>query len=299
MSDPVPEISDELQEQDPVVITASINDGVDPDLVSVPRTVDEIVESVVRCHEEGAAIAHLHGLYTREDGEIEFDISAWGEIHDRIREECDIITQLGLTVGPDGQRIALLEEANAAPDMLSITLNHNDHHRKGHDEMVTHTRDEMIRLAEVCTDYGIEPELEIFHSGSVWNLNYMIEQCALEPPYWCNLPFGMLGGVWCPGIPEQLDARRALLPEEARWHVCYFAGQKGSAEPDYQRRFHAYALTVGGNVRIGIEENADYRTEPPEEAAATLVGEIADLSELLHRGVATPDEGRDLLGIST
>ena len=96
-------------------------------------------------------------------------------------------------------------------------------------------------------EYGVKLELETWHTGSIWNIRYLIEQGLLDPPYFTSIFFGWPGGSWTPATVEEYLARRAALPEESVATVSIM-------DPE-QMRILAAAITHGDHVRVGTEDH--------------------------------------------
>jgi 3-keto-5-aminohexanoate cleavage enzyme len=245
---------------DPLVITATPNTCWLHPEVEYPRTPDEIAVEARLCGEKGAAVFHIHG-----EGQ-------WPEVIDAIRSSSDVIIQCGMSSLTLQERIEVFERK---ADMISVILNH-------------HTKEELAEYATACTKYGVRPEFEVWHTGSIWNLNYLIERGLLKRPYITTLFFGWPGGTWSPPTVEEYLYRRRQMPEGC---VCTV-----SIMHESQIEIATAAIVQGDHVRVGTE---DYPFNRSGQVASTseLVGEAADIAKAVARPVATAKEARGLLGI--
>jgi uncharacterized protein (DUF849 family) len=280
---------------DPLIITS--NDPMVP-----PGTPDELernLEEAVLAAEAGATIVHHHAIARprAEGARLELDVDRSVELFQRIRESTDAITQLGITLATNETRMAVAAEAH--PEMLSITLSDNDHYGR---DCIHRDRDDMIELAQFCLDHGIAPEWEIFNAGAVWNLLYLIKNGLARPPYFINLTLYPEGSGWSPRLTSEIDHRVSLLPEQSVWHLVAFA--RAEAEPvvepitpDEHTRLLCHAILRNGGIRTGKEDRPLLAEGVPAKTNAELIRPIAELSEALGRPVATPGQGRELLGI--
>ena len=133
------------------------------------------------------------------------------------------------------------------------------------------------------------PEFEVWHAGSVWNLNYLIEWDLLQPPYVCTLFFGWPG--------RHLVAADGARSTSIAASSCRMAAYATSASwATDQRDIIAAAIAAGDHVRVGTE---DYPFDQSGRLVHTheLVREIASIARSLGRPVASVEEARRILGL--
>jgi 3-keto-5-aminohexanoate cleavage enzyme len=261
------------KKQNPLVIVATPNICWLNPKVDYPRKAPEIIEEAFRCLEAGASILHTHA-----EGQ-------WAEVINGVRAKCGIIIQSGMSSIPLEERIELFEQHS---DMVSIIANH---HAEAFSEVlcdVLHPLSELEEYAAACRKYGVKPEWEIWHAGSIWNLNKLIEKKLLDPPYITTFFLGWPGGTWSPPTVQEYLYRRSLMPKDCVVTVSIMCPE--------QMDILAAAIINGDNVRVGTE---DYPYLQNGKVATTheLVKEIADISRSLGRDVATPAIARELTGI--
>jgi 3-keto-5-aminohexanoate cleavage enzyme len=259
--------------KNPLVITATPNICWLKPEVPYPQTAAEIIAETVLCRENGAAVLHTHAQ------------GQWGEVIGGVRAQCDIIIQSGMSSIPLAERIGLFEHKS---DMVSIILNHHAEAFVGVNCDMLHTLEELKEYAVACRRYGVKPEFEVWHAGSIWNLNRLIENDLLDAPYITTLFFGWPGGTWSPPTVQEYLYRKSLMPANCAMTVSIMCPQ--------QMDILVAAITHGDNVRVGTE---DYPYSQQGKLATTpaLVREIADISRSLGREVATPAQARELLGL--
>jgi len=259
---------------DPLIITATPNTcWLKPD-VAYPRTPGEIAREAKLCREKGAAVFHIHG-----EGQ-------WPAVISGIRAASDIVIQCGMSSLTLRERIEVFEQGS---DMISIILNHHDEAFAKVDCNVLHTKDELLDYAAACKKYGVRPEFEVWHTGSIWNLNYLIEKGALEQPYITTLFFGWPGGTWSPPTVEEYLYRKRYMPAGSAMTV--------SIMHEDQMKILVAAVSHGDNVRVGTED-LPYDRQGKIVPTHELVEEIALISRRLGRPVATPAEARKILNIA-
>lgn len=263
-----------MPDETPAIITATPNiSWLEPD-AGFPRTVEELVAEAKRCEEAGAAILHLHGE------------RYWTEALEALRAETDLILQCGMSSLPIPERMEVFEQR---ADMISIITSHHDEAFAELDVHVLHSREELVEYAELSRRYGVKLELETWHTGSIWNIEWMIEHDLLDPPYFASIFFGWPGGSWSPVTCEEFLYRRRHLPDNSVATV--------SAMGPGQFRLLVNALTTGDHVRVGTE---DYPFDRYGNPAATheLVAQIANVAQSIGRPIATPEQARDIVGIA-
>jgi len=143
-------------------------------------------------------------------------------------------------------------------------------------------------LAQRMRERGIVPELEVFDFGMVDYARYLIEHGHLQPPYHFNLLLGSLGTL--AATPFNLATLVASLPAGATW--------AGAGIGRFQFFVNALSITMGGHVRVGLEDSlyCDTKKERPASNPA-LVERLVNLAEAAERTIATPAETRGLLGL--
>jgi len=257
----------------PLIIVATPNIcWLKPD-VPYPITANEIAKEAALCREAGAAVLHSHG-----EGQ-------WVEMIGAVRAASDILVQGGMSSIPLQERIEVFEQK---ADMVSIILNH---HAEAFTEVncdMLHPLEELREYALACKKYKVKPEFEVWHAGSIWNLERLIEEGLLDAPYITTLFFGWPGGTWSPPTVEEYLYRKSLMPKGSAMTL--------SIMDPAQMKLLVAAITHGDNVRVGTE---DYPFNQQGKVCATyeLVKEIADIARSLGREVASPQQAAEILGI--
>jgi uncharacterized protein (DUF849 family) len=183
------------------------------------------------------------------------------------------------------QRSAVLDlEGDAKPEMASLTLGSMNFPKEA-----SINEPKMIRaLAEKMRDRGIVPELEVFDFGMLDYAKFLIEKDVLRPPFYFNLLLGSLGTLQA--TPFNLAALANQLPPGSTW--------AGAGIGRFQFYVNSMAITMGGHVRVGLEDNLYLDTQKQEQASnPALVERLAKLSLAAGRPVATPAEARQIIGI--
>jgi uncharacterized protein (DUF849 family) len=255
----------------------------------VPVTAEAIVEDAVACHAAGATIVHLHARDAAEDPT--WHREAYAEFVPEIRRRCAglivCVTTSGRTFGELGQRADVLDlDGDAKPDMASLTLGSLNFRDGPSVNSIATVR----ALAERMRERGIKPELEVFDTGMAYLAARLADEGLLgEPPLYANV---LLGGPNT--APARADALAQLVRELPDGTVWAAAGLGG-----FQLPANGLAIFMGGHVRTGLEDNPywDHGTREPATNAG-LVHRVAAIAELAGRRIATPEETRQMLGLS-
>ncbi len=264
---------------------------------AIAKNRDEVVNSFREAYEAGATVAHLHPpvIYDTPDGIPKVDLEGWKEIAREIRKQCDgMIIQLGVAGAGSKERMALFSSQDA-PNMVSICLTEHDYNFDGVELNIMHPRAELEKYAELCLKTNVKPEFEIFHLGAMFNLKWLENKGFVKKPYWFTLFFGSKGGVWTPPSMDELMHRTKNLPPDVVFQTSVWCGVRGTASTTDQINLLTAAMTLGSHIRIGTEDNPEYSDGVPAESNAQLVDRIAKVAKDMGRGVATPEEARNMI----
>jgi len=252
----------------------------------VPVSVDEIVEQVLEVAEIGITSVHLHAR-DPETGLPTYIAEVYGEMITGIRRyRPDLVlcvSTSGRTFNEYEKRSAVLGlEGELKPDMASLTLSSLNFNKQAS----VSSPDMIIALAQEMKNNGIIPELEVFDVGMINYARYLERKGLIEPPYYFGL---ILGNIAC-AQADLLHCGIMIrdLPEESVWSI----GGVGDA----QLMINSLAISIGGGVRVGLEDNIYY--DPNRTKLANnidLVKRIHRLAEANERLIMKPAELRELL----
>jgi 3-keto-5-aminohexanoate cleavage enzyme len=265
----------------PLIITATPNISWLHPQVDYPRTPQAIAEEAALCQQNGATILHTHAE------------GRWADTIQAVRAKSDIIVQCGMSSLPIPERMEVYK--NKA-DMISVILNHHDEAFAQTECNVLHLREELVVYCRLCRKYGVIPEWEVWHAGSVWNLNYLIGKKMLKPPYVATLFFGWPGGTWSPPTVEEYMYRRKLMPHSCVCNVSIMVADRATTLGEGQRDILAAAIMHGDHVRVGTE---DHPFDHNGKLVRTheLVKETAEMARALGRPLATVQQAREMIGL--
>lgn len=254
--------------------------------VNLPTTPEEIAEDVYRVWKAGAAIVHLH---MREDNQMPtMDADRFRETIRLIRakKDCDVIincTSSGSAgLLPPEKR---MEHFETIPE---IEIGSFDAGTINWDCSGVFLNDPgfLVKLAECYERNQVKPEIELFDSGMIANMNYYIKNGVLKGPIWCQLVMNVLGGA--PGTVENLVHLVKQLPEGAMWSCT------GIGTSHVPLMFAALAL--GGHLRVGLEDNL-YYARGEKATNEMLVQRAVRVVKEFGNKPATPAEAREMLGL--
>jgi 3-keto-5-aminohexanoate cleavage enzyme len=251
----------------------------------IPLTPHEIIDDALACLEAGAAMLHLHARDA--DGEPTWDPDIYGEIITGIRAErpdavlCASLS--GRRVSDVNKRAAVLDlDAAARPDMGSLTLGSLNFVR----EPSINSPETIQELARRMLERGVKPELEVFEPGMIHYAKYLQKKELIKGPWYVNILLGSLGTS--PGEVRQLAHMVDMLPEDAIWG--------GAGIGSAQLEINAAAVVMGGNVRVGLEDNLYYDSARSRLATnVQLIERVKRIAAEMERPVATSAEVREML----
>ncbi len=297
---------------DKVIITAAITGGIHTPTMSphLPVTPRQIADEAVRAHEAGAAVVHIHAR-NPETGQPTPDVNVVREIITGIKSRCDAVIcittggGLGMTVEQRVAPVSMfrpeLASFNAGsmnfalfpmverftkwkfdwePQYLGMT----------EDVIFTNTFKSMREYCRIFGEMGTKPELEIYDAGMVNNVAFMIQSGWIKRPVYIQFVMGILGGITA--TPENL----MFLVDYARRQIGDFVFSVCAAGRA-QFPICTQALLIGGNCRVGLEDNLYLEKGKMAESNADQVSKMARIARELGTEPATPAEARQILGL--
>jgi 3-keto-5-aminohexanoate cleavage enzyme len=257
----------------------------------IPYTPKEIAEEAKRAQDAGAAIVHIHA---REDnGAPTFRTEVFEQIDAEVRALCsDII--INYSTGAIGlsaeERVKHLHATK--PDMAAFnmgSMNYAIFSKKTKqffwNGVFENSFDTMIHVVKTMNENGVTPEMECFDTGHIRNAEPLREMGILPDNACYSLVMGVLGGI--PATPENLMHQINQVPKDAFWQVIAISRK--------QWQMAAIACTMGGNFRVGLEDNFYL----PNNEMAKSNGECVDwgvkLARMMGREIATIEEARTML----
>ncbi|MBK6324631.1 MAG: 3-keto-5-aminohexanoate cleavage protein [Chloroflexi bacterium] len=280
---------------DKVIITAALTGVLATRQQSpyIPYTPDEIAAEARRCVEAGASIVHIHAR--QDNGMPAYDVETYARIDEAVKGQCpDVI--INYSTGAIGlERETRVHQIRALkPDMAALnmgSMNYAIYSRKAktfyHDHVFANPFKDIQYFLEAMNEAGTRPEMECFDTGHINNARPLIDMGILQPPFQFSLVMGVLGGI--PASTKNLLHQVEQLPENSFWQVIGI-GTK-------QWPLVAAALTLGGNVRVGLEDNLYLPDGELAKSSAEGVETAVTLAHLTGVPIATVAEAREKLQI--
>ncbi|MHB1870337.1 MAG: beta-keto acid cleavage family enzyme [Steroidobacteraceae bacterium] len=294
-----------------VIVTCAVT-GDDTKVTKSPHcpvTPEQIANSAVAAARAGAAIVHIH-VRDPDTGAFSMETRHYREVVKRIRESgVDVIVNLTcgmggyICVGEHGLEdtpapgtdfvsqerrmqhvIDLCHEGLYRPDIATLdcgSLNFGDGNRA-----YISTPDYLRRGAAILRDLGVKAELEVFDTGNLWFVRKMVSEGLIPAPALIQLCAGIPYGV--PADVGHLLAMVNTLPPDSVW--TSFAISR------MQMPWVAQSVLLGGNVRVGLEDNL-YLSRGVYASNAQLVERARTIIEAMGARVMTPAAARERLGL--
>jgi uncharacterized protein (DUF849 family) len=281
---------------DPVVLTCAIS-GVlanREQCSAIPYTPAEYAAEARRIVDEGGVMIHIHAR--TPDGRPSFEVEDYRAISEAIRAEVGDAAIVNFSTGAVGvsvqKRVAYLRECRPEVAALNMgSMNYAKYSRSRKDfvfKMVfANPFEEIIALLEAMNELGIKPEHECFDIGHVGSLEPLIHMGVLREPLHVDCIMGVTGGI--PPSARNLAAMVDNIPPGSHWGVIGISRQ--------QWLLVAAALTLGGSVRVGLEDNLYLPDGTMASSNGELIAQARHMAEEVGRRLATVAEARAMLGI--
>ncbi|MDF0600464.1 3-keto-5-aminohexanoate cleavage protein [Psychromarinibacter sp. C21-152] len=299
---------------DKIIITCAVTGAIHTPTMSdaLPVTPDDIATQAIAAAEAGAAILHLHAR-DPATGEPTPDPEVFRQFLPRIRQGTDAVVNIttggGLTMTVEERLAGPLE---LKPEMCSLNMGSMNfaifpmaeryqgwkhdwelpYLRRTDDHIFRNTfRDIDHILRELGEGCGTRFEHECYDVGHLYNLAHFVDRGAIEPPFFVQMIFGILGGIGVDmrHLIHMKETADRLFGDAYRWSVL--AGGR------HQMNFCTQAAMMGGNVRVGLEDSLWIGRGELAASNAQQVAKIRRIVEELGHEIATPDEAREMLAL--
>ncbi|MEQ3306520.1 3-keto-5-aminohexanoate cleavage protein [Fusobacterium varium] len=293
------------------IITAAITGAVHIPSMSeyLPVTPQQIIDDAVAAYEAGAAVVHIHGR-KEKNGEPTGDPEIMKNIVEEIRKRCNVV--IGITTGgaigmSSEERLAAvpfckaeLASCNAgsvnfcfSPIADKIKIPKYDWEipfvKNTYDLPFVNTFQGIEDYIKVMGENGTKPEFEVYEVGMINNIAYFMKKGLLKGPIYLQFVLGIMGGL--PATVDNLlflyNTAKKQLGDNFVWS-CAAAGKD-------QFNIVTTAVILGGNARVGLEDNLYIKKGQLAKSNAEGVKNIKEIVELLGKEIATPEEARKIL----
>jgi len=294
-----------------VIISCAVTGAIHTPSMSphLPITPEEIITDSLAAAEAGAAILHLHAR-NPEDGRPDQTPEGFSPFLARIKQSSEAV--INITTGGSPYMTVAERVAPAAyhkPELASLNMGSMNfglypmlnryktfkfdwerEHLEGSKDLVFRNSFKDIEyVLETCYGNGTRFEFECYDISHLYNLAHFADRGLVKAPFFVQSVFGLLGGIGAHHEDVMHMKRTAdrLFGNDFRWSVLG-AGAN-------QFRVAAQAATLGGNVRVGLEDSLWAGRGELATSNAVQVRKVRNIIENLGLEVATPDEAREML----
>jgi uncharacterized protein (DUF849 family) len=294
-----------------VIISCAITGSIHTPSMSphLPVTASEIAASALGAAEAGAAIVHLHAR-DPETGKPDQSPEAFEPFLKVIKQSSDVV--INLTTGgspymPVEERVrpaqiwrpevASLNMGSMNFGLFPMLKRYKDFKHDWEEPMLRNSDDLVFRNSFKDIRYALETlnatgaryEFECYDTSHLYNLHYFWKEGLVQAPLFIQTCFGLLGGIGAHPDDVMHMKRTAdrLFGSDYRWSVL--------AAGSNQMRVAAMAASMGGHVRVGLEDSLWLRAGTLADSNAAQVTMVRQIIEGLGLEVATPDEAREIL----
>ena len=260
---------------------------------AIPYAPEDYAAEAKRAYEAGAAVVYIHAR--TPDGLPSYEIQDYRNIYEAVTAACPIIINFstGAINITTQQKIAHIQAVKPAIGALNMgSMNYAKYHsekkRFVFEFVFPNPFSEIIEIVRAMNEVRTKPELECFDLGQVGNSYPLIDMGLLQPPYQYSLIMGVLGGI--PPTTPNLVRMVELLPAGSDWEVIGISLD--------QWRLVAAAIGLGGNIRVGLEDNFYLSPGNMAKSNGDLVEKAARMVRDQGREPATVEECRARLKLA-
>jgi uncharacterized protein (DUF849 family) len=255
---------------------------------AIPYTPVEIAEEARRAYEAGATIVHIHAR--NDDGSPSWSKETFAAIQRETRERCPVLINWSTGgAGPMRERVSHLA---LRPEIAALNMGSMNYAKwnsaKGafaFQFVFANSFDDIIAFAKEMQANGCKPEMECFDTGHTNSYRVLEDMGLIAKPYHFSFIMGVVGGI--PATARHLAFQAEQVPAGSRWKVIGISRE--------QWPLAMAALSLGGDVRVGLEDNFYLPTGEMATSNGDLVAAAVNMAKLSGRGVATLEETKQIL----
>lgn len=251
---------------------------------SVPYTVEEIGREAELAYKAGASIIHLH--VRNDDGKPTQDKERFRMCMEEIKRRCpDVIIQpsTGGAVGMTNEE--RLQPIYLHPEMATLDCGTCNF---GGDDIFVNTENTIKEFGEKMIGLGIKPEIEVFDKGMIDMAMRLQKKGYIKAPMHFNFVMGVNGGI--DADLRDFEFMRGSIPAGSTYTVA------GIGRNEFT--LAVMSIVTGGHVRVGFEDNVYISKGKTAASNAELVEKVVRLAKELGREIASPQEAREILGLT-
>lgn len=255
---------------------------------AIPYSPEEIAAEAKRAYDAGASIVHIHAR--GDSGEPSWEPKVFERIQQATATLCPVL--INWSTGGTGSMVDRVDHLKSRPHIAALNMGSMNYAKWSKKKqsfafkfVFTNSFDDIVAFAKAIKEQGIKPELECFDTGHVYSHTVLEELGLLDKPYHFSFIMGVLGGM--PATAQHLAFQASQVPEGSRWKVVGIGRHQWSLCME--------ALSLGGDIRVGLEDNFYLPSGTMASSNGELVEAAADLVRASGRAVASVDEARQLL----
>ena len=259
---------------------------------AIPYTPVEIAEEARRAYEAGATVCHIHAR--EDDGSPTWRPEVFAAIKAEVQARCPVVLNFSTGTLDDDTTLQERMIREVRPDVAALnmgTMNYAKYSEKRRDFVFDlvfpNPFGKIKRLLAAMNEAGVHPELECFDAGHTNSIGPLMDMGLLKPPLEFSFVMGVLGGL--PVSVPALQLQAGQVPAGSTWQVIGIGR--------VQWRLIAAALVLGGNIRVGLEDNFYLPDGTMADSNGRLVERAARLTADVGRRLATVAETRAILGL--
>lgn len=278
---------------DKVVITCALTGAIanKAQCPHIPYTPAEIGEEARRAYEAGASVVHVHAR--EDDGSPTIDVEVFRRIHEAVRSRSPVLINFStgaIGVSP-AQRIAHIPACRPEIAALNMgTMNYAKYSQRRKDFVYSmeflNPIPDIIFYLQTMREHGVQPECECFDVGHLETVYPLIDMGLLQS-FQVSCILGVVGGIQA--TARNLAHLSSLVPRGIPWQVIGISTE--------QWMLCAAALALGGNIRVGLEDNFYLSQGVMAEGNAPLVEKAVRMARDTGRESATVEEAKMLLNL--
>ncbi len=267
---------------------------------ALPEQPGEFIQAMKDSYNAGASIAHIH--VRDKDGLTTPDHDVYREVLQGIVDNCPgMITQVGNGIGvcyvngrdkpgvgpSQEERMALLD-LTPRPDMLTVNAGTFHFQHKRTEFLFSNSKSWNTEFINGCKERGIHNEFEVYDLSHINNILKLAESGVVTGQMHFSLVIGIDGGI--PASPQNLMTMIDAVPEGSSWQVVCIG--------KHQVPLSTMVLAMGGNIRVGFEDNVYYEHGVLAVSNAQMVERAVRIARELGREIATAEEAREMMQVN-
>ena len=297
--------------QNKVIINCAVTGSVHVPTMSeyLPITPQEISTDALRAAEAGATTVHLH-VRDPQNGKPITDMGLFREVCGEVHRNSDVV-QCTTTGGGAGmtaeERVLVVRELE--PELASMNIGSMNYGsfpiaeqietfkydwerpflEGTRDWVYSNTFKSMETYLNIMKECGTRPELECYDTSGLYMASFLADRGLIEKPFYFQFVLGVLGGIGA-SVENMIHLKHTadgLFGGDYVWSVLPVGR--------FEFPYCTVAAVLGGNVRVGMEDNLFLKKGVPLTSNAQAVEKIRLLLETLGMEIASPDEGRQIL----